>query len=1178
MTPRARIAFLVTVCTTAALAILWPVYRSIAEEPARKPASPAVHVDVRDHMEAAKPATDAPRPPTEATPEAVMTQAPPVDADAGDSNGFDPRGGTTNFGACCYDGGCFETFDIDCEAVGGVFMGNNTTCADNDGDGVADICETQEDCNTNGVPDADDIASQGSLDTNGNGIPDECERDCNTNGVSDDVDISVGQSQDQNQDGIPDECCFNSVTYTSMADFNQGYLYNLEHVVAPGTTDDCLKLSDELRAWPFIGVANSGRDTLVRIDINSGDVVGEYLTRPNGMWGNPSRTTGDQFGNIWVTNRDEAGFVGGNPKGSVTRIGLVVGGTRGDVISGNFSPNPLGDYLQGPFSYCTCSDKDGDGFIKTSRGYPQVTGTTDYQATFLPWPNTASADSNGGVSTAEDECITAYVRVAGTGTRFLGIDPAGDIWTGGWFNSEFEKINAATATVVPLSQFNSTCGGYGGLVDKTNVIWSAPGLLRHALPGGPNQCLSIPAYGVAIDPLTNHIWTSAGPDVYEVSPAGAQLNFYSHGGFSSQGLVVDRNSTVWVAHSLGATVNTVGRLLTNGTFVGNVDLDTNPSTTLGRGPTGVAVDGNDKIWSTNYWTNNAMRIDPTIGVTGAVDLVVDLGSGATPYNYSDMTGSVLIQAVAPQGNWTVIHDSGIAGFVWKIITWTAMLDPGTSITVQVRASNNPLPSGPWTVVGNGIPFTGVVGRYLQVQVILKRPPKSMAQVKLCDITLCGDPPACLIVTKERAQCSTQAPNQVWYRFDLTNNSTFPITHLFLVPDAPIVISPNHIVLGSPLLPTQTTTIVLPYPPGLTLSNMLPTQPPFDLFISAHDANFSECCVLRHRVDFDLDCGPGACCRPCSIGGGCFNAPSFAACAQVGGTFYPGINCTIFLCPLCPIDWDPVDVHPFGGVAVALAPDGTLLIDVPNPTGADGVRIDYGDSEVLSLDWASLDPNGTLPVDAELQTRVQGTFNGVPEYLIGRFAAKRKSPGIELSADFYTIGSFELVQNVQVYRNGTLVASREANPGPVAFASDWPTGVTTSRGDDPVAGMPYFSYRWDGLVQLRLPGLPPLDGDELRIVATNPNGPVQSLSSMTNLLTDIQHMTLTSASPSVPQPCAGDCTGDHVRDGEDIQRFVECLFGTPGAVCTCADMNGDGTTDQNDLGLFLAALLSGQSCP
>ncbi|MCC6659888.1 MAG: hypothetical protein IT437_03280 [Phycisphaerales bacterium] len=61
------------------------------------------------------------------------------------------------------------------------------------------------DCNRNGLPDAMDIASGFSQDTNGNGIADECE-DCNHNGVLDPQDIAAGTVSDLNANTIPDTC------------------------------------------------------------------------------------------------------------------------------------------------------------------------------------------------------------------------------------------------------------------------------------------------------------------------------------------------------------------------------------------------------------------------------------------------------------------------------------------------------------------------------------------------------------------------------------------------------------------------------------------------------------------------------------------------------------------------------------------------------------------------------------------------------------------------------------------------------------------------------------------------------------------------------------------------------------------------------------------------------------
>ena len=68
------------------------------------------------------------------------------------------------------------------------------------------------DCNNNGVPDGEDIASGFSADCNTNGVPDECDisegrsLDCNTNAVPDECDLASGVSPDCNANAVPDEC------------------------------------------------------------------------------------------------------------------------------------------------------------------------------------------------------------------------------------------------------------------------------------------------------------------------------------------------------------------------------------------------------------------------------------------------------------------------------------------------------------------------------------------------------------------------------------------------------------------------------------------------------------------------------------------------------------------------------------------------------------------------------------------------------------------------------------------------------------------------------------------------------------------------------------------------------------------------------------------------------------
>jgi hypothetical protein len=163
-----------------------------------------------------------------------------------------------------------------------------------------------------------------------------------------------------------------------------------------------------------------------------------------------------------------------------------------------------------------------------------------------------------------------------------------------------------------------------------------------------------------------------------------------------------------VAHA--ESPKTVGHLSSNGTLLGNVDLEGG----IGIGPTGVAVDGKGKVWTTNYNSNSLSRIDPALnGSIGKVDLNVLLGVGAGPYNYGDMTGSTNT-ARPDYGSWTVIHSN--TDDTPTKIEWTADVPPGSMLIVQIRNS----PSQQWQLVASGQDISDLTGESLHVRVICER--------------------------------------------------------------------------------------------------------------------------------------------------------------------------------------------------------------------------------------------------------------------------------------------------------------------------------------------------------------------------------------------------------------------------------------------------------------------------
>ncbi|MGL4798168.1 MAG: PKD domain-containing protein, partial [Cellulosilyticaceae bacterium] len=467
-------------------------------------------------------------------------------------------------------------------------------------------------------------------------------------------------------------------TYTSTEDFAQGKTINLAD-----TIPNQLQLDEETKPFNFIWVAVSSKGTVVKIDTDTGEILGEYRTAPQGQALNPSRTTVDKKGNVWVANRD------GN---SVTRIGL----------------EENGQWI----------DKNGNGICDTS------TGLGDVRA----WTNKGGADTSGGVSTAEDECIITYVRTSSPGTRHVSVDGNNDVWVSGTGNRVFDLIDGDTGEI-KRTEGPVGYGGYGGLIDKNGVIWSANPFLRWDTSTSLNRSeqgkgwttSNHYSYGLGIDPEGN-IWNTGGSLIHKFAPDGKHLGTFSHGGPSSQGCAVDQNGDIWVSHS--SAYRTLSRLKNDGTWVGNI--------TLPSGATGVAVDANNKIWATCMNKGVVVRIDPTKGKVGEIDYTTPY-LGGTLYNYSDMTGSTLY-GMPEVGTWTTVYDSEQEGVEWGKVVWNGQRTNDGSLRVYVETSEDGVKFSKQQEVTNGSQIDLPRGRYIKLNVEFRRSSDGKSPI-LTDITV-----------------------------------------------------------------------------------------------------------------------------------------------------------------------------------------------------------------------------------------------------------------------------------------------------------------------------------------------------------------------------------------------------------------------------------------------------------
>jgi uncharacterized repeat protein (TIGR01451 family) len=499
--------------------------------------------------------------------------------------------------------------------------------------------------------------------------------------------------------------CTGSGTYTVNADFDMGSLINVNH-----TPSDQVQLSDQVNAFNFIWVSVSSKGTMVKINTDTGAVVGEYWTSPASQGvgnGNTSRTTVDKDGSVWVANRN--GVYNGH--GSVAHIGLVENGQ--------------------------CEDRNGNGVIDTSTG----------QGDIKPW---ADISGDRHVATAQDECIVHYVETSNGDARHISVTADNNVWVSGTSGRNFDLIkggkwNTPGSGDIIRHEASVGYGGYGGLITASGIIWSTNPLIRWdtayplVAPNGTSTIgYSHDSYGICIDHQGN-VWNTSlsGGAIRKFAPDGSLLGTFNYHANNAQGCAVDQNDNIWVAHSLWG--NSVGHLLNDGTWVGNI--------TVGTGPTGVSVDANNKVWVTNMYSQTVSRIDPALGdlgadgVTkiGAVDFTsVDLGGQL--YNYSDMTGSTL-SGKAQSGTWTVVHDGSVAGYPWRDVSWTAALNGG-SLSVTVATSSDGVTFGAPQTITSGQSLASLTSRYLKIVVSFDRSDGGNSPV-LYDLTAtreCGQTP------------------------------------------------------------------------------------------------------------------------------------------------------------------------------------------------------------------------------------------------------------------------------------------------------------------------------------------------------------------------------------------------------------------------------------------------------
>jgi len=372
---------------------------------------------------------------------------------------------------------------------------------------------------------------------------------------------------------------------------------------------------------PYIWVPISGSDQLAQIDTADGSEA--EIARYN-IGINPSRTFVIPGGDVWVANRSNGTNIP-YPASSVTKLSpltgnFAIGGRCGD---GNCGKDETIYSCKADCAGNVC----GDGTGTCKNGIACGNGTED----------------------CKEYKVAGNYTTGGSGPRGVTGDIKGNVWIGNYDNGTIVKLDPASGAILQTV----AVGGnpYGLIADQFGYVWisnrgsgtvQAVNINTNAI----SQTVSIPGpYGIGIDKEGNILVASLENNAaYKINGFGTESPGLIAAGFPvslsggvstrGRGIASDLNSNIWVGSDNGAS-GTVYSFKPSGAAYCPFYNPAPQHNTVG-----VAVDFNNNIWVVPY-DRYVLKLKPdNISACTAVTKVaeVDLGAGASLYNYSDMTG------------------------------------------------------------------------------------------------------------------------------------------------------------------------------------------------------------------------------------------------------------------------------------------------------------------------------------------------------------------------------------------------------------------------------------------------------------------------------------------------------------------------------------------------------------
>jgi RHS repeat-associated protein len=442
------------------------------------------------------------------------------------------------------------------------------------------------------------------------------------------------------------------------------------------------------RSYAHVWIPNSN-STVSKIDVNTGRELSRIRTMPVDKPGDPSRTTVDLMGNLWIGNRQS---------GSLVKIG--------DLATGQ------------------CDDRNNDGIIQTSRDL-----------------NGDGIISDSEIMTfGQDECLLKEVVlipgkegvfVPGTytggyvndywspGLRSVVVDRNNKVWIATFGTMMLYRLDGYSGAVEAGFSTNSVeHHGYTATIDRDGVMWSVDRpdreLVRFDITKPvPEMSLfrNIDGYGVAAgDSDAVYLSGGAANTITRFNRKTLTVDWVAPSPVSARGVGLVNDSTIW---AVGSGSGTIWSFNLNGQFKDSLRIVRRTGNGEGSGPTGFSRDINGKAWVCDLGSDSVFRVNPA---SMTIEIRKSLPGTYGHYCVSDFAGLNTVKYQGRSSIFNVMVDSRRKGQRWQKAVWQSSEPAGTSILVQTQTSDDsvkwssvqPVEQGGWIVSPPGRYIRGVI--------------------------------------------------------------------------------------------------------------------------------------------------------------------------------------------------------------------------------------------------------------------------------------------------------------------------------------------------------------------------------------------------------------------------------------------------------------------------------------